>query len=95
MTSRPFLRPMPLAVLFLGVVGAGHAMGQADTIDTDGDGSLLDETAQWVGGSGLLFTDIQADVSGTITGVRILEHRETPGLGDGIEVRPDDRFVEV
>jgi hypothetical protein len=29
---------MPLAVLFLGVVGAGHAMGQADTIDTDGDG---------------------------------------------------------
>jgi electron transport complex protein RnfG len=25
------------------------------------------------------------DVQGAITGVRILEHRETPGLGDGIE----------
>jgi Na+-translocating ferredoxin:NAD+ oxidoreductase subunit G len=30
------------------------------------------------------------DVSGTITGVRILEHRETPGLGDGIEESRSD-----
>ena len=27
-------------------------------------------------------------VDGTVTGVRILEHRETPGLGDGIEAIP-------
>ena len=30
------------------------------------------------------------DVSGTVTGVRILEHRETPGLGDGIEASRSD-----
>lgn len=29
-------------------------------------------------------------VSGTVTGVRILEHRETPGLGDGIEASRSD-----
>ncbi len=28
--------------------------------------------------------------AGTITGVRILEHRETPGLGDGIEASRSD-----
>lgn len=30
------------------------------------------------------------DVAGTITGLRILEHRETPGLGDGIETSRSD-----
>ena len=30
------------------------------------------------------------DVDGAITGVRILEHRETPGLGDGIESTRSD-----
>lgn len=30
------------------------------------------------------------DVQGTVTGVRILEHRETPGLGDGIEASRSD-----
>ena len=29
-------------------------------------------------------------VTGTVTGVRILEHRETPGLGDGIEASRSD-----
>ena len=29
-------------------------------------------------------------VDGTVTGVRILEHRETPGLGDGIEASRSD-----
>ena len=28
---------------------------------------------------------VGVDVAGSVTGVRILEHRETPGLGDGIE----------
>ena len=28
---------------------------------------------------------VGVDVGGAVTGVRILEHRETPGLGDGIE----------
>lgn len=30
------------------------------------------------------------DISGTVTGVRILRHRETPGLGDPIEKRRSD-----
>ena len=30
------------------------------------------------------------EAGGTITGIRILEHRETPGLGDGIEASRSD-----
>ena len=30
------------------------------------------------------------DMAGAVTGVRILEHRETPGLGDGIEASRSD-----
>jgi electron transport complex protein RnfG len=30
------------------------------------------------------------DITGSVTGVRILEHRETPGLGDGIEASRSD-----
>ena len=33
---------------------------------------------------------VGVDVAGTVTGVRILEHRETPGLGDGIEASRSD-----
>jgi Ca2+-binding EF-hand superfamily protein len=33
-------RSASLAVLIFGVVGAGHAMGQADALDTDGDGMV-------------------------------------------------------
>lgn len=33
---------------------------------------------------------VGVDVSGRITGVRVLEHRETPGLGDKIERRKSD-----
>jgi hypothetical protein len=38
MTVRLVSRSASLAVLILGLVGVGHAMGQADTLDTDGDG---------------------------------------------------------
>lgn len=41
MTIRTDIRPgrtLALAALVLGVVGAGHAMGQAADLDTDGDG---------------------------------------------------------
>lgn len=31
-------RAVALAGLILGLVGTGHAMGQAETLDTDGDG---------------------------------------------------------
>lgn len=43
MTFLSNTRPAPLmalAVLIAGVVGAGHAMGQAETLDTDGDGMV-------------------------------------------------------
>ncbi|NEZ04201.1 RnfABCDGE type electron transport complex subunit G [Wenzhouxiangella sp. XN201] len=33
---------------------------------------------------------IAADVDGTVLGVRVVEHRETPGLGDKIERRRSD-----
>ncbi|NKX45800.1 hypothetical protein [Roseicyclus persicicus] len=33
-------RTAGLAALVLGVVGAGHAMGPAETLDTDGDGLI-------------------------------------------------------
>ena len=41
MTFRPFPRAVhapALAVTILCLVGAGHAMGQAETLDADGDG---------------------------------------------------------
>lgn len=31
-------RVMALSALILGLIGTGHAMGQAETLDTDGDG---------------------------------------------------------
>lgn len=33
---------------------------------------------------------VGVDVEGTVTGVHVLEHRETPGLGDGIESSKSD-----
>lgn len=33
-------RTFAYATLILGLVGAGHAMGQAETLDTDGDGMV-------------------------------------------------------
>jgi hypothetical protein len=40
MTDRLFPRTASLAALIFGVVGAGHAMGQAEALDTDGDGMV-------------------------------------------------------
>ena len=37
------------------------------------------------GYSGPIRLLVGIDASGVVTGVRVLEHRETPGLGDGIE----------
>lgn len=33
-------------------------------------------------------------MDGTVTGVRVLEHRETPGLGDGIEITKSDWVLQ-
>ena len=37
---------------------------------------------------------IGVSMAGTITGVRILEHRETPGLGDRIEITKSDWLLQ-
>jgi len=42
------------------------------------------------GFSGPIRILLGVDVSGTVTGVRILQHRETPGLGDKIESSRSD-----
>jgi electron transport complex protein RnfG len=42
------------------------------------------------GFSGLIRILVGVKFDGTITGVRILQHRETPGLGDKIESRKSD-----
>jgi electron transport complex protein RnfG len=46
------------------------------------------------GYSGPIRLLIGIDVSGIVTGLSVLEHRETPGLGDGIESRSwQEQFV--
>ncbi len=37
---------------------------------------------------------IGVDVAGTVTGVHVLEHRETPGLGDRVETAKSDWVVQ-
>jgi len=37
---------------------------------------------------------VGVDTAGTVTGVRILEHRETPGLGDGIDASRSDWVLQ-
>ena len=46
------------------------------------------------GFSGPIRLLIGVDSSGTITGVRVLEHRETPGLGDLIEADKSDWILQ-
>ncbi len=47
-------------------------------------GIILTSVTQGYGGPIELLTGIAAD--GTITGVRVISHKETPGLGDAIEL---------
>lgn len=42
------------------------------------------------GYSGAIFLLVGADFKGTVFGVRVTKHRETPGLGDKIETRISD-----
>lgn len=42
------------------------------------------------GYSGAIKLLVAFNVNGTVAGVRVLEHKETPGLGDKIELRKDD-----
>ncbi len=46
------------------------------------------------GYSGPIRLLVGVDVSGTVTGVRVLGHRETPGLGDGIEIEKSDWITQ-
>lgn len=48
---------------------------------------VVDARGGFVGPIRLL---VGIDASGSVTGVRVLEHRETPGLGDGIDPNKSD-----
>jgi len=48
------------------------------------------ETTAPDGYSGAIQLLVGADFSGTLLGVRVIEHHETPGLGDKIELRISD-----
>jgi Na+-translocating ferredoxin:NAD+ oxidoreductase subunit G len=52
--------------------------------------ALAIETMTPNGYSGAIRLIVGVDADGTISGVRVLEHRETPGLGDKIERRISD-----
>lgn len=52
--------------------------------------ALALETVAPDGYSGKIKLVVGMDTSGTVTGVRILEHKETPGLGDRIDIRISD-----
>ncbi|MCI1898708.1 MAG: electron transport complex subunit RsxG [Enterobacter sp.] len=52
-------------------------------------GAVMEATAP-DGYSGAIQLLVGTDFSGTVLGTRVTEHRETPGLGDKIEVRLSD-----
>lgn len=63
--------------------------GYRSQLDGRYNGVILPvETA--AGYSGTITLLVGIDDGGTVTGVRVLQHNETPGLGDRIELRKDD-----
>jgi len=48
------------------------------------------DTVTMSGYSGAIRLLVGIDTNGRITGVRVLEHRETPGLGDAIDIKKSD-----
>ena len=58
-------------------------------LDGQPNGVILPvETAE--GYSGTIRLLVGIDAEGRLTGVRVLQHNETPGLGDKVELRKDD-----
>lgn len=60
----------------------------------DGEVSAVAFTVSEFGYSGLITSIVGIDRDGTILGVRILSHTETPGLGDKVEVTKDDWVLD-
>ena len=54
------------------------------------DNALVLRTTAPDGYSGNIHMLVAVNMEGIIQGVRVLSHRETPGLGDKIEIRRDD-----
>ena len=52
--------------------------------------SLAIETIAPDGYSGKIHLVVGVDTGATVTGVRVLKHKETPGLGDKIDIRVSD-----
>ena len=68
----------------------GIARDVSITIDTDGDGSLADETATIVPGAGFLFESVKADSNGTIIG-RTAPGTVAEGNWGGFQLRQNIR----
>ena len=64
---------------------AGDASVYRARLDGRPSGAIFEVTTN-DGYSGPIRLMAGVDADGRITGVRVLQHRETPGLGDGIEV---------
>ena len=58
-------------------------------VDGETSGFVLESTAP-NGYSGNIYMLVGVLIDGTVTGVRVLEHKETPGLGDKIDLRISD-----
>lgn len=70
-------------------LGSGDHRIFVATKDNQPVGAVLEATAP-DGYSGAIRLLVGADFNGTIHGVRVTEHHETPGLGDKIELRITD-----
>lgn len=67
--------------------------GYLSRLNGNSNGVILPvETAEGYSGTILLLLGI--DQEGSITGVRVLQHSETPGLGDKLELRKDDWILD-
>ena len=78
-----------LALLNIGNEGHGWIARRAGEVT----GIILPSIApDGYSGNIELIVGIRAD--GTLTGVRVVSHRETPGLGDKIELRIDDWILD-
>lgn len=68
-----------------------NAKGQAlNDEPTDIPQALALEVTAPNGYSGAIKLLVAFNLNGTVAGVRVLDHKETPGLGDKIELRKDD-----
>lgn len=62
-------------------------------LNGDNTGLIIETTAP-NGYSGAIDLVVAIDTNSTVLGARVVEHKETPGLGDKIELRVDDWILD-